>query len=99
MRLYISGAISNDDEKIRDKNLARFHEMEKKLSSDVVEVINPASLEGECIEWEEYLARDLLIIHEQQPELYMMQGWKESKGARLEHEYAKRMGLKINYEQ
>lgn len=98
MKLYISGKISDDDPKIKEKNLQRFHEMEKKLVSPVVEVINPASLEGECIEWEDYLARDLMIIAEQKPDVFMMEGWKESKGARLEHAFAKRLDLVIHYE-
>ncbi len=98
MRLYISGAISNEDPKQKEKNLQRFHDMEKKLASPVVEIINPASLEGECIEWEDYLARDLMIIQEQKPDIFMMTGWKESKGARLEHAFAKRLDLIIHYE-
>lgn len=62
------------------------------------DVFNPAELETDGWAWEKYLARDLLWITENQPMLYMTIGWQESLGARLEHEMALLLGLKITYE-
>ena len=99
MKLYLSGPISADDPKLKEKNLARFHEAEKKLTNDVVEIINPAALEGECGSWEEYLARDLLLLSTERPDIYMLFGWRDSLGARLELEFAKKLDLVVHYEE
>lgn len=99
MKLYISGKITDSDPEKVKANLALFNEEEKKLRSTYgCKIINPASLEGECDTWEDYLARDILIIVREQPDIWLLPRWKESTGARLEVAVAKRMKLKIHNE-
>ena len=96
--LYISGKISNLDPYIERQNLKRFFEVEKKLNKLGFRTFNPAKLEKEGGTWEYYLAKDLRWIVENKPSLYVMRGWEDSTGSRLEVELAKQMGLTIHYE-
>ena len=99
MKLYISGPISSPDPDIKRSNLERFNVEERKLRETYgCKIINPASLEGECDTWEDYLARDLLIIIREQPEIWLLPNWQSSTGAKLEVAVAKRMKLKIHNE-
>jgi hypothetical protein len=95
---YISGPISSDDPEIQKKNLARFYEVERILSDRGDKCFNPARLEEDHRSWEYYLARDLTWIIRSYPDMYMMKGWQNSRGARLEHEVALYLNLKIEYE-
>ena len=94
--IYISGKITNEDKEIQAKNLARFFEVEKELGE---RCINPAR-HGDSPDrsYESYVIQDLILIFAHRPELYMMKGWEESRGARLEWELAHQLGLTITYE-
>ena len=96
--IYLSGAISNSDKKIQDENVRRFFEVEDKLVGKGHDIVNPARLEEPGYTWEDYLARDLAFICEYKPELYMLKGWEESKGARLEMAMAHYLHLPVTYE-
>ena len=98
-KLYLSGKISDPDPEKKKAYLQLFHDEEKRLSKqEYYDIINPASLEGECCSYEDYLARDILIITEQHPEIWLLPNWKDSPGARIEVALAKRLGLKIHNE-
>ena len=45
------------------------------------------------------MARDLKLIYDKKPVLYMLRGWEVSQGARLEKEWAELLSLEIEYEQ
>lgn len=93
-KIYISGKIADDDVVELNKNLARFHDMEKKLG---VECFNPANLpQGNTYEY--LLACCVLEIVQNKPDMLFMKGWEDSRGARLEHEIAKQLGLQMQYE-
>lgn len=93
MRIYISGKM-NGDPNFKEK----FDYAEKFciVSCEFTEVINPASL-VRLPTWKESLKRDLKILNDCDA-IFMLKNWKESKGAILEHWYAKRLGLKIFYQ-
>ena len=93
---YISGPITNFDSSIQKKNLERFYEIEKRLGE---KCLNPAD-HGDSSDrsYESYLVQDIILIFENRPDMYMMVGWADSRGARLEHELAEQLGLKIEYE-
>lgn len=95
MRYYLSGKISNGD--TEPHNYAHFDEMEERLMLQGHEVFNPAKLEKVGASWEWYLARDVKWIMEYRPTLLMLEGWEGSRGARLEHELGKLLGLEIEY--
>lgn len=98
--IYLSGAITHADKKQQQANIKRFYDLEEKLSlAGYEDVVNPAKLEVAGYEWEDYLARDLAFICEYKPELYMMKGWEQSKGARLELAMAKYLNLPLTYEE
>lgn len=97
--MYISGAISNPDREVVKKNIQRFNEKEVELEKMGWDVFNPARLEVKGgASWEYYLARDLAWMFEHKPTLYMLEGWEESRGARLEYETAKLLNLNICFE-
>jgi len=94
---YLSGKITAPTRGEELANLKKFYELESELASRGIEVFNPAKLEEDGRSWEWYLARDLKWINDHRPTLYMMEGWEESRGARLEVEFARLLGLQILY--
>ena len=95
MIYYLSGKITDET---RDKelvNIANFFAVENELLRRGFNVFNPARLEDTNRSWEQYLAEDLKWIYENKPVLYMLPGWQESRGAMLEYEFAKLLGLVI----
>lgn len=93
--LYISGKITDVSREKELVNLQNFFNVEKELIARGFNVFNPARLEEDCRSWEWYLARDLKWINDNRPILYMLPGWQESRGARLEVEFAKLLGVRI----
>jgi enamine deaminase RidA (YjgF/YER057c/UK114 family) len=97
--VYISGKITSSDSKKQLANLRKFDDKEQELKKIWKNVFNPATLESkDRVSWEVYLSRDLKFIFEERPDLFMMDGWLDSKGAKLEREVAKVLGLSIFYE-
>ncbi len=95
--IYISGKIADVDESKVNRNLQRFFDIENALSDKECDFFNPARLsQGNTYEY--LLTQCILVITEKRPDMYFMTGWEESRGARLEHELAKQLNLKIEYE-
>lgn len=93
---YISGKITPTHGESQLDNLEQFNLAEEILQNEGHLVFNPARLEVEGgAPWEWYLARDLKYIFENRPVLYMLKGWEDSRGARLEKELAELLGLEI----
>ena len=92
MKIYISGKMNGDDNFKEKFDIAEKHCIENNWK----EIINPANLTRPS-NWSTALKRDLKILNECGA-IYMIKDWKESKGATLEHWYAKRYGLIIVYE-
>lgn len=97
--IYISGKITDTTLQREKENIARFSEVSALLRDQGHEVHNPADFVVEDYSWEQYLARDLKWIQDNKPSMYMMLGWEDSQGARLEWEFAKLLDLVIDYEQ
>lgn len=72
-----------------------FFLVERELIARGFDVFNPARMEVDGKPWEWYLARDMKWIYENRPALYMLPGWQESRGARLEYELAKLLHLPV----
>lgn len=49
------------------------------------------------VDWEEWITRDLEILSRCDI-IYMLRGWKQSRGARAEYAKAKELGLEIQFE-
>lgn len=93
---YLSGKISDVSREKEILNMQVFNQTEKDLVARGFEVFNPATLEVDGGTWEWYLARDLKWILDNRPIIYLIDGnWRESKGARLEVEFARLLGLHV----
>lgn len=95
MLYYISGKITAPTREQELLNIEVFYLVERELIARGFEVFNPARLEVDGKPWEWYLARDLKWINDNKPALYMLPGWQDSRGARLEYEYARMLNLCI----
>ena len=88
MKVYLSGKITGDSN-YRQK----FSTMTEELLSYGYVVFNPAVL-PDGFEYSDYMALDLLILSRCDA-IFLLRDWKNSPGARLEYEEAKRLGLQV----
>lgn len=92
-KIYISGAISNNPNYKAD-----FETAAQIVETVGFEVINPAGLgEIPAGSWADYMRRDIKLLMDCDG-VYMLPGWHESKGAQIEHQLARDLGLNIYYE-
>jgi len=91
-KVYIAGKINglNNYREI-------FKEVEDRLITEGNVVMNPAVL-GEGFNYEAYMPICLAML-EACDTVFMLNNWKDSKGAKVEHEYAKLQGKKIIYQE
>lgn len=95
MKIYISGKISGTNLTETRKRFAAVAKVMKRIG---VEPVNP--LENGLSEhdtWEAHIAKDIADLLKCKA-IYMLQGWQDSKGARIEHYIATEIGLPIMYE-
>lgn len=93
--IYISGKITGTDD-----YLHRFEAAENHLNnSDILDIINPAKVNSFLPElsYSQYIKMSLCML-EMCDTIYMLKGWEDSTGAKLEWEYAKANNYKIMYE-
>ena len=95
MKIYISGKISGTD---LTETRKRFTAVAKAMKRLDYEPVNP--LENGLTEhdsWEAHMLKDIAdLLHCNA--IYMLQGWKDSKGACIEHYIATEIGMPIMYE-
>jgi len=87
--IYIAGAISDTNPEQEIANKLRFFKKAQELRELMGKgtVYNPAEDEEGDETWEFYLAKDLHVIFSGRiTGAYMMVGWEDSLGAKLEHE-------------
>ena len=96
MRVYVSGPITHDP-----NYMSHFMGAVKHLSNDGYDsVINPALVNGMLptdLSHEEYMVVSLAQLQICDT-IYMLNGWRDSKGAIIEYGYAKKHGYNIIYE-
>lgn len=96
MRIYISGSITNNKNFCQDFEKAA--NMLKMKYKDC-DIVNPAWLHKvyENGTHAEYMDICLTLLKMSEV-VYMLHGWKESKGAKIELEYARLIGLVVIFE-
>lgn len=93
MKVYISGKITGTTD-----YMERFERAEKALSNNVV--INPAKVNAQLptdTTWDEYMRMSMTMLRMCNA-IYMLSGWKDSAGARMEYDYAVEHNYKIIFE-
>ena len=95
MKIYLSGKISGTG---LDYVRCLFDKVATTLRALGHEVVNPlCNGLSEIAPWEEHMAKDIIDLLQCEG-IYMLQGWEDSQGARIEHAVAKEIGLKVMYE-
>lgn len=92
MKVHISGPITNNPHYISDFLRAEY--WLKKIGN---EPLSPVGDEKPEYTWKDYMRRDIKLLIEADA-IYMLKGWRRSKGARLERKIAKGLDLKIIYQ-
>jgi hypothetical protein len=95
MKVYISGKISGTSLSETRKRFASVAKAMKRLGYEPVNPLENGLSEHDT--WEAQIAKDIADLL-QCKAIYMLQGWQDSKGARIEHYIAIEIGLPIMYE-
>lgn len=95
MKIYISGKISGTDLTETRKRFAAVAEATKRLGYEPVNPLENGLSEHDT--WKAHMLKDIADLL-QCKAIYMLQGWEESKGARIEHYIATKVGIPITYE-
>lgn len=93
MHIYISGRVTGEPD-----YFSHFMQAETDLIKQGYIPINPVRNEPDGESWTYYMRHDLIKLCSSCDKIYMLKGWRRSKGARLEHHIAKKLGFKIIYE-
>jgi len=93
MTIYISGAITGDS-----NYKAKFEKAKKELETRGYRAVNPAEFElPDGASWEDYMKQDLSLLLKCDG-IYMLKDWKQSRGAKLEHDLAQTLKMQVQYE-
>lgn len=97
MRIYLSGKITGREKEDYTRQFARAESFYKTGGFDVV---NPVKIGEEVLkinpkaEWQDFMIRDLEALRTC-THIALLEGWEESKGAKMEKAEAEKMGLEI----
>ncbi len=96
MRIYLSGAISKIP---YEEAFELFEHAERIIENFGHEPVNPMKSAGEYPgkPWSEYMAEDIMIL-DACDAIFMLQNWRDSDGARIEHYIAAVRGKQIFYQ-
>lgn len=99
MRIYLSGKITGLDKEVYSRQFERAESFYKTGGFDV---INPVKIGEEILKqnpsatWEDFMQKDLEAL-KTCTHIALLEGWEESKGAKMEKAEAEKMGLEIMY--
>ena len=99
MRIYLSGKITGLEKEVYSRQFARAESFYKTSGFDVV---NPVKIGEEVLkinpkaEWQDFMQEDLKALRTC-THIVLLEGWEESKGAKMEKAEAEKMGLEIMY--
>ena len=94
IKIYISGPMTG----IKDYNYPAFNSAEKELKIMGYKTFNPARIKSDKDwTWQDYM-RECIKALPDCDKIYMLKGWENSKGAKIERSIAKTLGIEIIYE-
>lgn len=93
-KTYIAGPVSGVD---AEEARMRFMAAELRLEGDGFDVVNPVRLCSSSWPWARCMRVCISAMMECDA-IYMLKGWKRSRGARLEHFIALKLGMEITVE-
>ena len=97
MRIYLSGKITGREKEDYTRQFARAESFYKTGGFDVV---NPVKIGEEVLkinpkaEWQDFMIRDLEALRTC-THIVLLEGWEESKGAKMEKAEAEKLGHEI----
>jgi hypothetical protein len=96
-KIYISGKITGLP---MEEVIEKFNNCEKQLQEEGFITFNPIKISPYSEEktWEDYMVSDIEALFKCDA-IYMMLDWGQSKGARIEYQIAKEMGIQIYFEE
>ena len=90
-KIYLSGKISGDPDFKR-----KFEEKARELTELGYQVFNPA-VHPDIFTWEQFMELDLLALSHCDS-IYLLDDWKDSRGAQMEYDQALRLGKEIMFD-
>ena len=99
MKIYLSGKITGLDKEVYTRQFERAETFYKTSGFDV---INPVKIGEEILKqnpsatWEDFMQKDLEAL-KTCTHIALLEGWEESKGAKMEKAEAEKMGVEIMY--
>ena len=92
-KIYIAGKVTG----LSTFDLSqKFNSVEQTLTEQGYKVYNPIKIVLEGTDWEPAMRKCISALIECD-EIFMLHDWKQSKGARLEHDIAQKLKLRIIY--
>ena len=92
-KTYIAGPMTG----IKDLNFPAFHQAAEWLRGMGHEVVNPAEINPDHhMSWEACMRSDIAALVTCDA-IMLLPGWEDSRGAKLEHHIAERLGLRIEF--
>lgn len=94
-RIYISGKISGLDPA---EARAKFYAAERAIESFGYVAVNPMKLVEDCGQsWADFMLADINLLFNCDA-IYLLENWRESRGARIEFAIAAELGLQILFQ-
>lgn len=92
--VYLSGAITGKP----NNNSEAFSKTENTIRTQSIRIINPLQLDhSECAVWSDYMREDIKALMDCDY-IYMLKGYENSAGAKIELAIAQAIGIKVIYE-
>lgn len=91
MRIYIAGPMTG----LPNLNFEAFHTAARVLRAEGHDVVNPAEINADpSAGWLECMRKDICALSTCDA-IYLLQGWENSRGARLEARIAEGLGFQV----
>lgn len=94
-KIYIAGKIGDLPKEVYEFNFSVGEINGARMGYESISPLNLPHNHGKS--WKEYMSEDLKALKGCEA-IYMLTNWTDSRGARIEHWFAKRYGKKVYYQ-